>query len=136
MRFSSHSRSRNQCDSSFRNLTVYFVSRIPYFRFQVIYTKRQLEKGNPIFCCFFSGNRRFGGLMLFPKGCHCVEQTPMISIVKSGSLCVPLLINIIRVAFYLPITEMHFSLMIPLGKRWKSNSFPFTTTVCPALFPP
>lgn len=26
--------------------------------------------------------------------------------------------------------------MIPLGRRWKSNSLPSTTTVCPALLPP
>lgn len=35
-----------------------------------------------------------------------------------------------------PIIEAHFSLIIPLGNKWKSNSVPCTTTVCPALFPP
>lgn len=36
----------------------------------------------------------------------------------------------------LPITDLHLGLIIPLGRRWKSNSAPSTTTVCPALFPP
>lgn len=38
--------------------------------------------------------------------------------------------------FHLPIMEIHFSLMMPLGSKWKSNSRPLATTVCPALFPP
>lgn len=37
---------------------------------------------------------------------------------------------------YSPIIEIHFSLIIPLGKRWKSKSLPSTTTVWPALLPP
>jgi len=32
--------------------------------------------------------------------------------------------------------DLHLGLIIPLGRRWKSNSAPSTTTVCPALFPP
>lgn len=36
----------------------------------------------------------------------------------------------------LPISDVLLVLMIPLGRRWKSYSFPSTTTVCPALFPP
>lgn len=36
----------------------------------------------------------------------------------------------------LPIREMAFGLIMPLGKRWKSYSFPSTTTVWPALLPP
>ena len=36
----------------------------------------------------------------------------------------------------LPRIERAFSLMIPLGRRWKSYSISPTTTVCPALLPP
>ena len=39
-------------------------------------------------------------------------------------------------AGFLPISDVLFELMIPLGRRWKSYSFPSTTTVCPALLPP
>lgn len=36
----------------------------------------------------------------------------------------------------LPMSDVLLGLMIPLGRRWKSYSFPSTTTVCPALLPP
>lgn len=45
-------------------------------------------------------------------------------------------LNNIIYFIYSPMIETHFSLMIPLGKRWKSNSVPLTTTVWPALLPP
>lgn len=37
---------------------------------------------------------------------------------------------------HIPMTEMQFGLVIPLGNKWKSNSVPSTTTVWPALLPP
>lgn len=41
-----------------------------------------------------------------------------------------------RDTVYVPITDLHLGLMIPLGRRWKSYSRSSTTTVWPALFPP
>lgn len=47
-----------------------------------------------------------------------------------------MLFYLISSKIILPINEIAFGLMMPLGNRWKSYSFPSTTTVWPALFPP